>query len=245
MGIHRAMFPSNYDEVAEEYYDDRHVTSRNFDAATAELFDTLAPAVPDSGYVLELGAGRGRTGEFCGVAPSRVVQSDVSGRMLRLVDREPSTGRVQCDATRLPFASERVAAVTAFLFDPYNDPSLFDEIARVLEPGGVFVGTLPHPEWGHTLRRAVDLPQDETVFVTESGEEVRLRSKLLSAADLRDQLTATGLQPRILRSQSLPRDTDDVSEHVEIPAETLGVTPFDLPLVLGVIAGKPAIGADE
>ena len=80
---------SGYDEIASEYYDSKHITSRNFDRATlAALAESPVP-VPN-GLVLEIGAGRGRATEFLRVDASRIVQLDNSDAMFALEGRRSS-----------------------------------------------------------------------------------------------------------------------------------------------------------
>src|SRR5579862_4644069 len=86
-----------YSLLANEYYEDKHITSRNFDVATAVGVEHLR-GVQHTGLVLELGAGRGRVGEFLHIPPDRVVQTDGSRTMLELEPRESSLLRVHCDA---------------------------------------------------------------------------------------------------------------------------------------------------
>jgi hypothetical protein len=51
---------SSYDEIASEYYSERHITSRNFDAATASSLSIVKQCLPLDGSVLDLGAGSAR-----------------------------------------------------------------------------------------------------------------------------------------------------------------------------------------
>ena len=80
---------SGYDEIATEYYDTRHVTSRNFDNTTRVALAENPIAVPD-GLVLEIGSGRGRAIEFLHVDASCIVQLDNSEAMFALEGREAS-----------------------------------------------------------------------------------------------------------------------------------------------------------
>src|SRR2546422_135622 len=110
---------SSYEPLAAEYYEDRHITSRNFDAATLAFLRLYPPTLPDKGLVLELGAGRGGSARYLGVRSERIVQCDISPSMLRVIPREACLGRVQADALHLPIRSASVAIVAAFLYDPY------------------------------------------------------------------------------------------------------------------------------
>jgi demethylmenaquinone methyltransferase/2-methoxy-6-polyprenyl-1,4-benzoquinol methylase len=138
------------------------VVSRTYDRFTAvfsygmdqhwkrQLLDQLAAQVPADASVLDLACGTGdlalRVGRL--VPGARVFGLDISTRMLRVArhrSRASAPGVAYClgDMTRLPLSDSSVAAVTAS-YATRNAPEYgraLDEIARVLEPGGL-LGTL-------------------------------------------------------------------------------------------------------
>lgn len=117
---------------------------------------------PNQAQVLDLGAGTGDlSAEFRRQGAVGVIGLDVSAAMLGRA--ESKFGRagidwVQGDALHLPFADETFDVV-ASAFVMRNLPDLtgsFEEMARVLKPGGRLVGLdLTHPPdtaWGNVLR---------------------------------------------------------------------------------------------
>ena len=117
---------------------------------------------PRGAAVLDLGAGTGDlSAEFRRQAAARVIGLDVSAGML--VRAEEKFGRqriewLQGDARCLPFADDSFDVV-ASAFVMRNLPDLagsFEEMARVLKPGGRMVGLdITHPPsnpWGRLLR---------------------------------------------------------------------------------------------
>src|SRR5665213_471537 len=109
-----------YSRIANEYYDAQlHKTSRNFDEAGRCHLEGWRTLVATDGLVLDVGAGRGRVGEYLGIHASRIVQLDNSQAMLDLVHREQSLLRVLHNAEHLPFGGEQFVAVGAFLCDPF------------------------------------------------------------------------------------------------------------------------------
>lgn len=119
-------------------------------------------AMPRDASVLDLGAGTGDLSqEFRRAGAAQVVALDVSGAMLLRAREKFGQERVdwlQGDAIRLPFADESFDAV-ASAFVMRNLPDLrgsFQEMARVLKPGGRLVGLdITHPPdtaWGKVLR---------------------------------------------------------------------------------------------
>lgn len=225
---------SSYEDLAAEYYERRHITSRNFDEATLAYLRQTPCNIPSFGYVLDLGSGRGTANRYCGVSTVRVVQLDAAFRMLRLEPREPSLARIQADALALPFKSQSFRAVVSFLFDPFNSPTLFREISRVLAPGGRFLGTQPHPTWGLTLRSLRGGPADRSRFLNRAGQVVEHRSVLAGETQLADSMTDAGFRAVRIVTLQLQTASREISKDIVDPAHTLSVVPTDLPILLFV-----------
>jgi SAM-dependent methyltransferase len=228
-----------YEDIADEYYDRRHITSRNFEAATAHWLATHACPIPESGLVLDIGTGRGSVATFCNVGGRRIIESDIALAMLRLSPRPPSLGRVACDAASIPFRRESFSAVGAFLFDPFNRQAFWAESFRVLRPGGVFVGTLPHHEWGKNLRSLRGGPSDIARFVTRKGSYVDKPSILFGEDELRNRFVEAGYRSVDTHALTLPRSEATVSPDISDPAKARGVSPYDLPIIQLIVARKP------
>lgn len=232
---------SSYEGLAAEYYSERHVTSRNFDAATARSLARLSVRVPRQGWCLDIGAGRGRLNEFLGVSAHRIVQFDLSQAMLRQQPREAAAGRSVASASVLPLRSGSAVLAAAFLFDPFNDEALFSEVSRVLDHGGTFVATLPSFEWGVALRQDLGLPTNETEFVTDDGAVVRRRSKLMPVDELADQLISVGLNPVAVDRGSLGDIDQPISPHIELVARRKQIRASELPIIAVLIARRVGV----
>lgn len=228
--------PVGYDVLAQEYYDDSHRTSRNFDETTASYFRESPVKPPSHGGILEAGSGRGRANEFLGWPSSRVIHLDSSRRMLRLDDRAECRARVQGDARQLPFADRFIDASCAFLYDAFNTPAFYDELSRVLKPGGIFVGTLPHPVWGEALRESMGICIDRAVFQVNDGSEVSVPSHLLYEPKLRSWMASCGFKAERIESVTLPKTVDRVSSDILISAEEVDVDPYNLPILQVIVA---------
>ena len=149
-------------------------------AAVREMFDTIAPrydmvnrimtfrldvrwrrkavtllGLPNGAQVLDLASG---TGDLCidlGRAGHRPISVDFSFGMLA-ADRSGSP-RVQADILRMPFPDSSVDGVTCgfALRNLVDLPSFFEEVARVVRPGGrialldVGIPRNPVVRWGH------------------------------------------------------------------------------------------------
>ena len=219
-----------YDILAPEYYANAHVTSRNFDAATHEAFSTRLYLDLNS-LVIEFGAGRGRAGEYLGVDPRLVVQTDISEAMLKIEPRESCLLRLVCDARRTPFLDQTFSTALAFLFDHYNDQAFFDELYSILQPQGRFVGTLPSYTWRATLRRTLGIPVNETRFITRDGEVVMAPSVLSPDEDIVQRLSDAGFTNVAVRSSYLPENIESVSPDIARAAKSTGKSVTELPIL--------------
>ena len=117
---------------------------------------------PQGAVVLDLGAGTGDlSAEFRRQGAGRVLGFDVSATMLGRAEQKFGRDRIdwlQGDALHLPVADQSFDVV-ASAFVMRNLPDLagsFEEMARVLKPGGRLVGLdITHPPdtaWGRVLR---------------------------------------------------------------------------------------------
>jgi len=99
--------------------------------------------------VLEIGPGPGRTTEVLRSLTARLTAVEVDAGLAAALSRRLAGSNVDvvhADATRLPLPNERFSAALSFTM-LHHVPSvalqdaLFREAARVLRPGGLFVGT--------------------------------------------------------------------------------------------------------
>ncbi len=99
--------------------------------------------------VLEVGPGPGRTTDVLRTLVARLTAVEINNELAAALARRMAGSNVEVvhgDATRLPFPDERFSGVLCFTM-LHHVPSvglqdqLFAEAARVLRPGGLFVGT--------------------------------------------------------------------------------------------------------
>jgi SAM-dependent methyltransferase len=206
---------SSYDQIANEYYDPRHITSRNFDHATRAAFASNPFTVPESGLILEIGAGRGRANEFLGVPPQRLVQLDNSPTMFALRDRERSLLQVLADACDIPIASQQFSGVVGFLVDPFLGLNSLAEAFRMLADNGRLLLTVPTHEWGIELRTQLGIDPMTTRFrVLGTDRSVVLPSLLHTTERLRHMLIMTGFRDIKISDHELPEGEDPISPDI-------------------------------
>ncbi len=231
---------NNYSRIAQEYYSDKHITSRNFDIATRDYFKNNSVTIPEKGLIIEFGAGKGRSNEYCNIDPDRLVQTDISEEMLSLEPRGESFLKVISDACNTPFLDKSFSVATAFLFDPFNVHNFYKELARLLNGGGVFIGTLPHFKWGSTLRQTIKYSQTKTKFLTLKGEFLEFDSYLSTDSQIQKNFKEMDFDV-IIKDIYLPKTVTKISPHIEIPAKELGLSPFEIPILQYIFAKKGGV----
>lgn len=224
------MKEGTYNQLAGEYYDASHMTSRNFDEATKAALAAAQVSLPPDGLILEPGCGRGRSGEFLSATPDRVVQLDANEAMFTLPDREDSLVQVLDRAEDLPFPKGQFACVAAFLCDPFLGLGFLAEAKRVLRPGGLLIGTTPSFEWGSPLRKKLGLDLMVTRFKLNTGDLVTTPSALYPAPQLRQMLEQVEFDPTSIqvRPVRLPPQVFALSPDIELAAREAGTAPDEI-----------------
>jgi len=229
-----------YEIVAGEYYDPGlHPTCANFRVASSHFLKGMLPAY------------RGPRGWWCEVGPGRSLLSewlDAGGYGLRelvLIDSSPTmlgysapwkargAQLVLGSAEALPIATGRISLLVASLGDPYNLPSFWAEVARVLRPGGVVLFTTPSYQWASSFR--------------DNGEVASMTSAEFLLSDGRKAYMPSFIRPESEQAEMIRECGLQVGPIVPVPLSALGdalVSPKVLGLiepiiVTGYVATKP------
>lgn len=229
-----------YDEIAHEYYQATHKTSRNFDDTTVAAMQDVGPRVPASGLVLDIGAGRGRVNEFLGLDPKRVVQLDNSSKMLILEPREDCLLRIVHKAEELPFLEDEFSCIAAFLCDAFIGLSFLSEVYRVLSVGGLLIATLPSYEWGMTLRDMLEIDPSMTRFISDRNTTIHILSTLIPEDQIIEMFLLVGFErDKVeLRRHRLPPGSSPISDDISRPAAKLGYNEHELNILYSITAEK-------
>jgi SAM-dependent methyltransferase len=196
-----ALLQTGYQEIAHEYYSrPRHPTCANFRDASVLLIRTWlgeSEAAKKRAIAVEVGAGKSVLAEL---AKKRAIQFD----LLILTDLIRSmiahsarwaSGDVRllvADASSLPIASGLVDLLVSSLGDPYNIPTFWDEVYRVLRPGGLCIFTTPSYEWASQFRSDGDKARAE--FEIMGGGRVLVESRIYASAEQVAMIEKAGLQ---------------------------------------------------
>ena len=137
MDEQRATVRAGYDAMADSYDAERGRSPAANDGLVA-LHDSL----PEHPRVLDLGCGAAE-GPLQFLPDERAVGLDFSTEQLRLARGRTDAALVAGEMTTLPFADDSFDAVTAFYsvihlpLESHRD--CYEEVARVLRPGGEFL----------------------------------------------------------------------------------------------------------
>lgn len=131
-----------------DHQHDRYATSTWIDKPT--LFaQWVVSYFPDTGSILELGAGQAQDSRYFAQQGYNVTATDLSAHALELAKHKSADSITfqQVDLSQpLPFANESFDVVYAHLslhyFDSTTTAKLFAEIKRVLRPGGVLAALM-------------------------------------------------------------------------------------------------------
>jgi ubiquinone/menaquinone biosynthesis C-methylase UbiE len=144
------------------------------------LSQAVQSHVPPASRVLDLGCGTGELARAMASIGMPVTACDISPRMLSGAaenDRDSSVDWVQLDPSwrRLPFgASSFDAVVASSVLEYVDDPcAIISECARVIQPGGVVLCTVPntrHPiRWLERAARTAMLPSFAGAMVSRQS----------------------------------------------------------------------------
>jgi ubiquinone/menaquinone biosynthesis C-methylase UbiE len=187
-----------YDGMADVYADLAGTGS------VPQPVERFRAGLADDADLLDAGCGAGR--ETLGSVGERGVGLDFSREQLRRARTNVSAALVQGDMTALPFADDSFDAVCAFyslIHVPLDDhPTVIEEFARVLRPGGTLLVTEGGVEWtgsnpdwldsGTEMRWSMAGPEATREQLPEAGFEVR------GVWDVHDPTTEDGEKPFFL-----------------------------------------------
>jgi SAM-dependent methyltransferase len=181
---------NSYERVSAEYYDAQlHPTCHNLRVGSEfGLRRLLSGLATEPARYLELGAGA-----------SLAIDSRFNDATVVCVDLNPgmlahSTAGlcVVADAFMLPSPPAAFDGVFGSLIDPFNVPALYNEVRRVLRPGGRFAFTVPDVTWVRVNQATDELPLHSAGITLQTGETVVLASYVWSYAEQERHLREAG-----------------------------------------------------
>lgn len=146
----RQQLQTAWDSVAETY-----ARNRDPSGSDADLIDDLLTSLPADPDVLDIGPCDGA--RTLANLPTGSVGIDISAEALEMArERVPESVLLQGDMATLPVADESIDGITAyhavFHVPREEHPTVYEEFARVLRPGGRLLMTLPGGRFETTRR---------------------------------------------------------------------------------------------
>lgn len=232
---------ASYEDIAAEYYDpSRHPTCANFREASALLLSRWLQEIPtDSGWFCEVGAGKCLLAELLaakGQARPHLIIADSSPSMLSYSRQWASakTHLVLGDSLMLPIASRSLDVLVSSLGDPYNVPSFWSEIYRVLRPGGTAFFNTPSYDWAVSFRGRFKSNDTTAEFELRDGERVDVPSWIYPSSEQIKMIEKSGLLTKEYTKVSISEITA-----TPLSPKLLTERGFDADVVEGYSAVKP------
>jgi ubiquinone/menaquinone biosynthesis C-methylase UbiE len=232
-----------YDMLAFEYYDPvRHPTCANFRDGSEQLIESWLTRIPVGGSVCEVGCGMSIVAGMLWEKNwplKRVCLTDSAPSMLEYSDKWASVGAhlLLADATKLPFVDESIEACIASLGDPYNGPTFWTELARVMMPGGYIVFTIPSFEWASQYRHSGEDSSTKSTaeFLLANGEAILAPSFICTPQDQVSMIENTNS----LKVVTIKNIAYSQLRSMRISDKLLVTKELDLPVITGYLIRKP------
>lgn len=165
--------------VAGEFYDwvtDPRALERIFHWGRSTVAKRLVRRLGGSHVAIDIGCGTGLITRF--IRSSLVIGVDINRWNLdKAKKRIPYADFVQCDVERLPVRNgvTDVAVCTEVVEHLYLPKKALEEIARIMQSNGVFIGSVPssNPLWRFRNILSVTHPQSEPFHNNFSKPELR------------------------------------------------------------------------
>nr|WP_237684448.1 class I SAM-dependent methyltransferase [Pseudaminobacter soli] len=197
--------------------------------SAAYLAPRIAQASGGARSLVEVGAGQSLLAPFWKAAGGDlrdVTLLDSSPSMLAYSAEWEQLGAslVVADATTTGLPAGSVDVLVSSLGDPYNSPAFWQEVSRILKPGGTCHFTSPAFEWAMAFRDEENLSTAE--FLRADGAELLMPSPVYKQLDQLRMFAGAGL--RLIDEEALTRQA-----LASKPAPKLMCVPFDVPVVRG------------
>lgn len=160
---------NGYNKVAEEFSDDKRLTTNNFHILSKNFFsNAINKFVKNNDKLLEIGPGQNWILNNFNFPEIRYNAIDISTEMSRF-NNVPMKFRSIRDTG---YAFNDFDIIIASLADPYFFPSAICEIWRILKPNGYFIFSIPSSKWSTGIRNV----SNKTKFQLENGTEAEVYS---------------------------------------------------------------------
>jgi SAM-dependent methyltransferase len=217
---------SSYEEIAAEYYDPlQHPTCANFsELSEAFLEPRIRQLSLSSKHILEVGCGRSIAARVLAedkVCDAKLTLLDQSPRMLAHSRQwiSPDTKLMVGDARATGLGSTNYHLIVSSLGDPYNVEPFWNEVHRILVPGGICLFTTPAREWAVRLRSKSDISKAE--FLRADGATIFVRSEIPTIKKQKAIIERAGLAIKEIQSFTAAQLLKALSPRLLVTNDTL------------------------
>ena len=230
-----ALNRKGYSLVANEFTEEKRVTTANFHQLSADFFVlSIKQYVQPYSNVLEIGPGRGWLRNLFTWPDIYYTSVDISEEMGR---EFISSSFLVSSIRALPIREEAFDCVVASLADPYLYPEALCEINRVVSNGGYLIISLPAEEWALGIRGKVN----KTRFILQSSVSSETYSFTYSRQELEELMSSCGFATisidEITGEKLMMRES--ISDAITLSAENLRKKISDLKIVtVGIFQKK-------
>lgn len=183
---------SDYDEIAEEYYDaKRHPTCANFrDLSKAWIKRLLEAAERRYDSCLEVGAGRSILAELKKEGLTQIGRLAISDKSSKMLEHSRDLAAfcnthfvldAEAPSRLLPEHVNSYDLIVCSLADPYNSEALWHSLRYLVKRNGTILFTTPSLDWAESFRLQYQEGLLEVAsFAMRREQNVVVRSTILS-----------------------------------------------------------------
>lgn len=231
-----------YDLIAEEFADDKRITTANFHDLSNYFFKSqIKQYSSPTKSVLDLGTGRGYLIPILQESFTTIVVTDLSPKMLSFIKQSSGLLKVISSAFDLPFADNSFDLVVSSLADPFLKGEALKEVLRILVDGGIFIFSSPSKIWSDAIRQENHTAQTATKFIHSSGLEAEVYSFTYTNDELQQLIASYGFQIETFETaygRELKNHCRTISPALTEAANKLNINFDDLPILQLVTARK-------
>lgn len=242
-GIIDALNKRGYEKVANDFTEEKRITTRNFHELSSRFFcDAFAAYVANDAVVAEIGPGRGWLYKTVSPECRSYVGFEISAAMS---NANPIINEVVSSVRCTNSNAEVYDVVVASLSDPYFYPEAICEIARILKDHGYFIFSTPSSEWASAFRKDKS-DRNKTSFALDSGEMVQVFSFASSEAEINTLLYSCGFEQVLLKQENgKSLIGHEISPAIVSAAASLGKEIDELNIITTAIYRKKGVQNNE
>jgi len=222
-----------YQKIAEEFDDDKRITTKNFHDASIEFWGHCFDKIKTPSKILEVGYGNGWLFNNFPKGNNTVYGIDISENMIsNILDKT-----INSSSRHIPVKSKYFDYIFGSLIDPLISLETFVEIERLLSPNGFFAFTVPAKQWAINLTTRTN--KHETTFIKQDGEKVNVFSFCNVVEILPTILCFLDFEIEFVKSYCLPNNYNkSVSTAITCIEKDSNIDYKDLPVVTAIILKK-------